>query len=81
MNISDGDTFTYTLKQPVGVCGLILPWNAPVAMFASKVVTALAAGMYKNFLRKSPTISLILLHFNNKIDEILEADILLILQM
>ncbi|KAL0882271.1 hypothetical protein ABMA27_000800 [Loxostege sticticalis] len=41
---SDGDTFTYTLKQPVGVCGLILPWNGPIAMFINKVCTALAAG-------------------------------------
>ncbi|XP_075971540.1 aldehyde dehydrogenase 1A1-like [Anticarsia gemmatalis] len=40
----DGDLFSYTLKQPVGVCGLILPWNVPVLMFASKVITALAAG-------------------------------------
>ncbi|XP_053603689.1 aldehyde dehydrogenase 1A1-like [Plodia interpunctella] len=41
---SDGDTFAYTLKQPVGVAGLILPWNGPIFIFASKVATALAAG-------------------------------------
>ncbi|CAF4814888.1 unnamed protein product [Pieris macdunnoughi] len=40
----DGDLFSYTLKQPVGVCGLILPWNVPILMFINKVVTALAAG-------------------------------------
>ncbi|XP_063360440.1 aldehyde dehydrogenase 1A1-like isoform X1 [Cydia amplana] len=40
----DGDNFTFTLKQPVGVCGLILPWNFPITMFISKVVTALSAG-------------------------------------
>ncbi|KAM3967266.1 aldehyde dehydrogenase, cytosolic 1-like [Aphomia sociella] len=40
----DGDLFSYTLKQPIGVCGLILPWNGPIAMFINKVVTALAAG-------------------------------------
>ncbi|XP_072939479.1 aldehyde dehydrogenase 1A1-like [Epargyreus clarus] len=39
-----GDLFSYTLKQPVGVCGLILPWNVPILMFISKVITALAAG-------------------------------------
>ncbi|CAH2071546.1 unnamed protein product, partial [Iphiclides podalirius] len=39
-----GEVFSYTLKQPVGVCGLILPWNVPILMFISKVVTALAAG-------------------------------------
>ncbi|CAH0763779.1 unnamed protein product [Diatraea saccharalis] len=41
---TDGDLFTYTLKQPVGVCGLILPWNGPMPMFVNKVCTALAAG-------------------------------------
>ncbi|KAG6459615.1 hypothetical protein O3G_MSEX011476 [Manduca sexta] len=41
---ADGDVFSYTLKQPVGVCGLILPWNAPILMFLNKVCTALAAG-------------------------------------
>ncbi|KOB68511.1 Aldehyde dehydrogenase, partial [Operophtera brumata] len=42
----DGEVFTYTLKQPVGVCGLILPWNVPILMFLNKVCTALAAGKY-----------------------------------
>ncbi|CAB3238982.1 unnamed protein product [Arctia plantaginis] len=41
---ADGELFSYTLKQPVGVCGLILPWNVPIAMFVNKVTTALAAG-------------------------------------
>ncbi|MDG0823235.1 MAG: NAD-dependent succinate-semialdehyde dehydrogenase [Staphylococcus equorum] len=31
-------------KQPVGVCGLITPWNFPGAMVARKVAPALAAG-------------------------------------
>ncbi|GBP23973.1 Retinal dehydrogenase 1 [Eumeta japonica] len=41
---SDFEGLSYTLKQPVGVCGLILPWNAPILMFVNKVATALAAG-------------------------------------
>ncbi|GBP23966.1 Retinal dehydrogenase 1 [Eumeta japonica] len=41
---SDFEGFTYTLRQPVGVCGLILPWNGPMSMFVNKVATALAAG-------------------------------------
>ncbi|KAJ2952253.1 hypothetical protein O0L34_g4530 [Tuta absoluta] len=41
---ADGDIFAYTLKQPVGVCGLILPWNGPIPMFVNKICTALAAG-------------------------------------
>ncbi|KAJ3949972.1 succinate semialdehyde dehydrogenase NADP+ linked [Colletotrichum fioriniae] len=33
-----------TLKEPVGVCGLIAPWNFPAAMITRKVGPALAAG-------------------------------------
>ncbi|ODM18836.1 Succinate-semialdehyde dehydrogenase [NADP(+)] GabD [Aspergillus cristatus] len=34
----------FTLKQPVGVCGLITPWNFPAAMITRKIGPALAAG-------------------------------------
>ncbi|KAF5968891.1 aldehyde dehydrogenase C-terminal [Fusarium coicis] len=33
-----------TLKEPIGVCGLITPWNFPAAMIARKLAPALAAG-------------------------------------
>merc|ERR1712093_558417 len=33
-----------TIKEPVGVCGLITPWNFPAAMITRKVAPALAAG-------------------------------------
>lgn len=32
------------MKQPVGVVGIITPWNFPVALFLRKVATAVAAG-------------------------------------
>jgi succinate-semialdehyde dehydrogenase/glutarate-semialdehyde dehydrogenase len=32
------------LKQPIGVCGAITPWNFPIAMITRKVAPALAAG-------------------------------------
>ena len=34
----------YTLPEPYGVVGIIVPWNAPVASAAMKVAPALAAG-------------------------------------
>jgi len=37
-------TFIYTLREPVGVCGQIIPWNFPSAMAAWKVAPALAFG-------------------------------------
>ncbi|MFX5594897.1 aldehyde dehydrogenase family protein, partial [Acinetobacter baumannii] len=33
-----------TLRQPVGVCAAITPWNFPAAMIARKIAPALAAG-------------------------------------
>jgi aldehyde dehydrogenase (NAD+) len=36
--------FAYTLKQPVGVVGQIIPWNYPLAMAAWKLGPALACG-------------------------------------
>ena len=32
------------LREPLGVCGLITPWNFPAAMLARKLAPALAAG-------------------------------------
>ncbi|AEE76907.1 aldehyde dehydrogenase [Arabidopsis thaliana] len=36
--------FGYTLKEPIGVVGNIIPWNFPSIMFATKVAPAMAAG-------------------------------------
>ena len=36
--------FTYTLREPVGVVGQIIPWNFPMLMLAWKWGPALAAG-------------------------------------
>src|SRR5512144_1621611 len=36
--------FVYTLHEPVGVVGQIIPWNFPLLMFAWKIAPALAAG-------------------------------------
>lgn len=36
--------FTYTLREPVGVVGLIIPWNFPLLLASYKVGPALACG-------------------------------------
>ena len=36
--------FTYTLREPVGVVGAIIPWNFPMTMVGWKAAPALAAG-------------------------------------
>lgn len=38
------DKRTLVLKQPIGVCAAITPWNFPIAMMTRKVAPALAAG-------------------------------------
>ncbi|XP_035205333.1 aldehyde dehydrogenase, mitochondrial-like [Stegodyphus dumicola] len=40
----DGNYFSYTRHEPVGVCGQIIPWNFPLLMQAWKLAPALAAG-------------------------------------
>jgi acyl-CoA reductase-like NAD-dependent aldehyde dehydrogenase len=39
-----GSILAYTLKEPVGVAGQIVPWNYPIMMTAWKLAPALAAG-------------------------------------
>jgi len=40
----DGNKRYVVLKQPIGVCAAITPWNFPLAMITRKVAPALAAG-------------------------------------
>jgi acyl-CoA reductase-like NAD-dependent aldehyde dehydrogenase len=41
---SDDDTLTYSVLDPVGVVGVITPWNFPLNMASRKIGPALAAG-------------------------------------
>jgi len=43
-NPSEPGIFNYTLREPVGVCGQIIPWNFPFVMAALKLAPALACG-------------------------------------
>ncbi len=42
--VAQPDMHVYTRKEPVGVCGQIIPWNFPLLMAAWKIAPALAAG-------------------------------------
>jgi acyl-CoA reductase-like NAD-dependent aldehyde dehydrogenase len=37
-------SFSYTVREPVGVCGQIIPWNYPLMMAIWKIAPAVAAG-------------------------------------
>ena len=41
---STANTTVLTTKEPIGVCGIITPWNFPAAMITRKTAPALAAG-------------------------------------
>ncbi|MEO8289661.1 MAG: aldehyde dehydrogenase family protein, partial [Gaiellaceae bacterium] len=43
-NPMGGSILSYTLKEPVGVVGQIVPWNYPLMMTSWKLAPALAAG-------------------------------------
>lgn len=40
----DGKAINYVLRQPLGVAGLISPWNLPLYLLTWKIAPALAAG-------------------------------------
>ena len=42
--VSQPGMHVYTRKEPVGVCGQIIPWNFPLLMASWKIAPALAAG-------------------------------------
>jgi phenylacetaldehyde dehydrogenase len=41
---TNGESLSYTRKEPLGVVGAIIPWNAPFCMVILKLAPALAAG-------------------------------------
>jgi acyl-CoA reductase-like NAD-dependent aldehyde dehydrogenase len=42
--VSAGPYFNYTVREPLGVVGLIIPWNYPLMLAAWKLAPALACG-------------------------------------
>ena len=42
--MTDGAALNYTLRQPLGVAGLISPWNLPLYLLTWKIAPAIAAG-------------------------------------
>ncbi len=50
-----GDQGSYVLREPVGVAGLIVPWNYPLWLAVAKIAPALAAGCTVVVKPASPT--------------------------
>jgi aminomuconate-semialdehyde/2-hydroxymuconate-6-semialdehyde dehydrogenase len=43
-HLTDSAAINYTLRQPLGVVGLISPWNLPLYLLSWKIAPAIAAG-------------------------------------
>jgi aminomuconate-semialdehyde/2-hydroxymuconate-6-semialdehyde dehydrogenase len=43
-HVTDDRALNYTLRQPLGVAGLISPWNLPLYLLTWKIAPAIAAG-------------------------------------
>ncbi len=43
-HVTDAAALNYTLRQPLGVVGLISPWNLPLYLLSWKIAPAIAAG-------------------------------------
>jgi aldehyde dehydrogenase (NAD+) len=64
----DGAFLNYTLRVPVGVCGLIVPWNFPLLLAAWKLAPALAMGNTV-VIKPSPFTPFSLIRFFEIVDE------------
>jgi aldehyde dehydrogenase (NAD+) len=42
--INKADTFNYTLREPIGVVGIIVPWNSPLYLLSNALAPSLAIG-------------------------------------
>jgi len=59
-----GSTFCFTKHEPIGVCGMIIPWNFPLLMQAWKLAPALAMGCtcVMKLSEKTPLSGMMLCH-------------------
>ncbi|KAL8951453.1 MAG: hypothetical protein Q9222_002578 [Ikaeria aurantiellina] len=62
------DKLAYTIREPIGVCGQIIPWNYPLAMAAWKLGPAIACGNCV-VLKAAEQTPLSVLYFANLIKE------------
>ncbi|KAJ6149830.1 Aldehyde dehydrogenase N-terminal [Penicillium samsonianum] len=60
--------FTYTVREPIGVCSQIIPWNYPIGMASWKLGPALACGN-TIVIKASEQTPLSILYFANLVAE------------
>lgn len=57
--------FSFTRKEPIGVCALITPWNYPLMMLSWKMAACLAAGNTVVMKPAQVFFKFIIIHFIN----------------
>lgn len=59
---------SFTLRQPLGACAAIIPWNVPAFMWIHKVIPCVVAGntMVLKSSEKSPLSALLLAHLSDE---------------
>ena len=68
-HFTGAEYFSYTLREPVGVVAAVIPWNAPVFLFAQKAAPALATGCTV-VMKPSEYASLAVIRMTELLDEI-----------
>jgi betaine-aldehyde dehydrogenase len=65
VNPVSANALSLSLKEPIGVCGLIIPWNYPLLMASWKLAPAIAAGctMVLKPAEQTPLTALLLAEF------------------
>lgn len=68
--IDTKDAFGTVIREPLGVCAQIIPWNVPLIMMAAKIAPALAAGN-TIVLKPAETVCLAILEFFREMQDLL----------
>lgn len=74
----DPGMITYTVREPIGVVGAIIPWNVPLFLMALKIVPALVAGN-SVIVKPSEEATFIVLRFAEILSEIVPPGLITVL--
>jgi aldehyde dehydrogenase (NAD+) len=80
---TEGPFHAYTLHEPIGVVGSILPWNAPLYLTAMKLAPALACGntIVLKPAEQSPLSALLIAKLASEVHSLFQKCILYILSL
>lgn len=77
-SIETDNALGVVIREPLGVCAQIIPWNVPLIMMAAKIAPALAAGN-TIVLKPAETVCLSVLEFVREMADLLPSGVLNVL--